>query len=344
MKQLLIGSISILALLTGGIVLQSYKPIQNKTYLQNEVVCEDETYIDYTTGKSADCTDQSDLNNRVACIRLPVVCRDLKGRPITGYLEVHHDNNILANRQHFVNGKRDGIWELYYENGLKYWNVTYKDGYIDGPFERYSIEGTKIIEGYYTKGKVQKKYIYHDNGQLFEQEEFDPNLNGHITFYYPSGQISDVIPFKKGKPDGVRKTYFKDGNIAGETTYINGQRNGLEQKFYPNGQLAGKTTYQNDEPIGNAITYYDTGKVRMDIFMRVPRKIEQGKFYDETGHLAAEIYYDNDVLNVTKSRIYNETTKQYQSLEGCNLQQSCDPLFNAISNALDPEKNQTSQD
>ncbi|MGY9010554.1 MAG: toxin-antitoxin system YwqK family antitoxin, partial [Rhodobacterales bacterium] len=36
-----------------------------------------------------------------------------------------------------INGKRDGFWESYYENGQLNWKGNYKDDCLDGPWEYY---------------------------------------------------------------------------------------------------------------------------------------------------------------------------------------------------------------
>ena len=43
------------------------------------------------------------------------------------------------------NGKRDGPWVYYHDNGQLKWKGTYKDAWQDGPWVRYRRDGSEVI-------------------------------------------------------------------------------------------------------------------------------------------------------------------------------------------------------
>jgi antitoxin component YwqK of YwqJK toxin-antitoxin module len=50
-------------------------------------------------------------------------------------------------------GKRVGLWVLYWENGQLHYKVFYKNGKKDGPFKNFNQDGTLAFEGVYKNGK-----------------------------------------------------------------------------------------------------------------------------------------------------------------------------------------------
>ena len=57
----------------------------------------------------------------------------------------------------YKNGKKDGLWTLWYLNGQKYREETYKDGKYDGKWTTWHDNGQKWFEGTYKDGKVIDK-------------------------------------------------------------------------------------------------------------------------------------------------------------------------------------------
>ena len=53
----------------------------------------------------------------------------------------------------FKNGKLDGPWVRYYENGQIWYKGTYKNGKEDGPWVHYHENGKVVTKETYTDGK-----------------------------------------------------------------------------------------------------------------------------------------------------------------------------------------------
>ena len=102
----------------------------------------------------------------------------------------------------FKNGKRDGPWVLYYDNGGFLEKGTYKNGGYDGPWVK-----------------------YHDNGQLNWKGDFkNGEKEGPWVIYYENGELRDKGDWKNGKRDGFWVWYHRDGRLWREATYENGVR------------------------------------------------------------------------------------------------------------------------
>ena len=58
------------------------------------------------------------------------------------------------------NGKKDGLWKYYNDNGQLEIEETHKDGQIDGPFK-----------SYYDNGQLKEERTYKD-GELIWSKEY----------------------------------------------------------------------------------------------------------------------------------------------------------------------------
>jgi len=94
----------------------------------------------------------------------------------------------------FKDGKRDGPWVSYHDNGQLHWKGTYKDGEWDGPWVNY-----------WDNGQLQSKKIY-KNGKL----------DGPSVWYYDNGQLIYKGTYKNWKREGPWVEYNIDGTLNEE--------------------------------------------------------------------------------------------------------------------------------
>ncbi len=59
-----------------------------------------------------------------------------------GSWEWYHDNGQIETQGTYKDGEKDGSWECYYDNGQLWEKGTYKDGNRDGPWVGYLPDGT----------------------------------------------------------------------------------------------------------------------------------------------------------------------------------------------------------
>ena len=53
-----------------------------------------------------------------------------------------YDNGQLMNKENYKDGKRDGPWVRYWDNGQLWNKGNYKDGKVEGPWVYYSRDGS----------------------------------------------------------------------------------------------------------------------------------------------------------------------------------------------------------
>ncbi|MDG2096303.1 MAG: hypothetical protein P8J83_02385 [Paracoccaceae bacterium] len=79
-----------------------------------------------------------------------------------------------------INGKRDGFWESYYENGQLNWKGNYKNDNLDGPWEYYHKNGQLSFKGNYVDGKEEGSFEhFKENGKFEKRETWK---NGKVIF------------------------------------------------------------------------------------------------------------------------------------------------------------------
>ena len=123
-----------------------------------------------------------------------------KNIPFTG--EMLTDNNLYGKtKANYKNGKKDGLSEIYYENGQLKQKENYKDGALDGLSE-----------------------IYYENGQLEHKANYKKGLlDGLSETYYENGQLSFKQNYKNDQYDGLVEAYNKNGQLLARKYFKNGK-------------------------------------------------------------------------------------------------------------------------
>jgi len=209
----------------------------------------------------------------------------------------YYPNGRVKREASFRDGKREGIWREFDEEGDVIKSQTYKkgalvgegivgtDGKRHGEYKEFYPDSTLRAEGLFIDGlrSSEWKFYYH-NGKVQEvgsYKEGDPD--GSWIWYYDNGQTQIEEQFYKGQPNGPYKEYDSKGNLIVSGTYFDGMKNGkwIEEI----GDMRTEGEYRNDKQVGEWVSYYDNGKMAF-----------QGKFnagYPDGEHF---FYYENGKL------------------------------------------------
>ena len=81
----------------------------------------------------------------------------------------------------YKNGKKDGLYIFWHDNGQKRREGTYKDGKRDGKWTWWNKKGQKVRQKNYKNGKLDGKLIewFQFNGEIKREENYK---NGMILF------------------------------------------------------------------------------------------------------------------------------------------------------------------
>ncbi|WP_177162843.1 toxin-antitoxin system YwqK family antitoxin [uncultured Fusobacterium sp.] len=194
---------------------------------------------------------------------------DLKGYKFIEIKDINDGIPIVEEKEEYI-FKEEPTREFYSNGNLKYEGTIWK-GYRVNKWKYYYENGTLKMEGNFA-GK---------EADLLEVGE----QTGEWRYYYPSGKLKAIGFYKKGKKNGVFKTYNeKDGTLFLEQYYTTGLEDDLIRCvfYYKNGNVEKEgTAYErNNWEITGEWKYYDEqGKLkRIEIFDK--NDLPETKEYD----------------------------------------------------------------
>ena len=185
----------------------------------------------------------------------------------------YYPNGKVKREASFRDGKREGVWRDFDEEGNVLSSQTYQkgvlvgqgivdtDGKRRGGYKEFYSDSTLRAEGLFIDGLRSGvwKFYYH-NGQLQEEgcyKEGQPD--GIWIWYYDNGQKQIEEQFFKGIPNGFYKEYDSRGNTIVTGTYFEGMKNGKWTEQI--GDMRTQGEYRNDKQIGEWVSYYNNDKM-----------------------------------------------------------------------------------
>jgi antitoxin component YwqK of YwqJK toxin-antitoxin module len=84
---------------------------------------------------------------------------------------------------------------------------------------------------------------------------------GNTKYYnYVTRELAYDVNYQNGVLNGVVSVYHKSGEISVTYQYVNGKRNGEYVAYFPNGNVRYKGTMKDDKLVGEYFEYDKTGK------------------------------------------------------------------------------------
>ena len=167
---------------------------------------------------------------RSICENIDILCSETDSKEISKldgiyykkFTDTPYTGKVIGHEKGYINeGKRDGAWVTYDDNGKISSKGNYNNGVKKGSWIEDSIWTTVYKDGkLFTKGKI---------------------ING--------------------KKQGLWKQYYSSGVINFTTEYSNGVKNGSWLSYHNNGKLKSLGTYKNDKKNGYWETYNKYGKI-----------------------------------------------------------------------------------
>ena len=197
-------------------------------------------------------------------------------------------NGYVKCEYNFKYGKLHGLVSFYDDYKGKYFlsnSIEYRNGKRNGFYRRWHENGQLCEETNYKEGKKNGKHFrWWENGQLKEEALFfDGKVNGEFFEYFNNGNLRFTGMYVNKKPIGVQKAWWENGNIEferhffeeyndlykeldstmsyvfhglfkrwyengkdkSEIHYIKGIKDGVSSYFYESGLLESKETYKN---------------------------------------------------------------------------------------------------
>ena len=212
--------------------------------------------------------------------------------------------------------KLDGAYKILQQRG-GYIVVTFRDGVIDGAWERFSSQRI-----------------------LLEQSNFvDGRLDGEARYFTSTGTLKNTEVYDQGVPDGVWKRSSRSGHVIEAEThkdgiivlveafynngipkriepYVDNLKHGIWKTFHPDGSLEAEHTYEHDVQTGPSTEYFKSGQKKISGLIG-KTGYRQGKWsrYYESGQLRTQTYYEDGRKIGPEISFYENGEKK----QACNL-------------------------
>lgn len=241
-------------------------------------------------------------------------------KPVEQVVDTHADGS-----------KRTSIWvksdgtirkrNEWYSNGIKEFEVPYKDGEPHGEYNRWSVHGDLIGKGKFHKGKLDGP----------QETFFIGQLNNHprqsISFYdrgsregrweefaFNGNKIAETY-YEKDKPTKVWKYWHKDtGTLIEETTCFENNENGYRKTFTDAGKPIEEYECRYGKKHGIAKEFYIGGSLRQSATLDNGTLNGRLQKFFANGKLLREEHYRNGVrdsvwfeLNASGDTIFKQT-------------------------------------
>jgi len=184
-------------------------------------------------------------------------------------------------------GVRQGTATWYYPNGVRFQEIHYVDGQLEGDLVRWSNKGAEVSRKMFKQGReVVVKSAKYDNGQIRSQHTMlspalvteTPDDWGRTEFvkyhvsgeqvkqgvtvqYHPNGQRSMEGTFQSNEPVGKHSWWHLNGQKSIEGTYRNGKPDGPWTWWHADGTKSTAGEYAEGTPTGEWVWWNGEGKV-----------------------------------------------------------------------------------
>ena len=142
-----------------------------------------------------------------------------------GWYRLYHPSGRLKTLGIYRDGKQEGKWIWYFENGNISSEADFKDGY--GKVISYYESGAKLQEGTY-KNEIK---------------------TGKWVLYYEDGNKAAEGNYKDWEMDGKWMEYHKNGAKRGEGNYKNGERDGKWVWYDENEKMLMEKSFKDEKVI-----------------------------------------------------------------------------------------------
>lgn len=204
-----------------------------------------------------------------------------------GFTTFHYPSGAKSSEGTLVNGKPDGWWRSFDEEGRLISEGNRKDFQLDSLWTFYN-EGQKYLTINYRNGKKEGEQIQYTGREYTVTRWHEDTIKGSVLTYDTAGWLEKSIPYVDGKPNGMAKEYNKDGLVIVVTKYYHGVMSRSERinRTDKNGNKQGSWKY-----------FWDNGNLRLEASYLNNKKHGFFKYYDENGNFLYVEKYTNDKLD-----------------------------------------------
>lgn len=144
---------------------------------------------------------------------------EMKNGKRNGEFRRYFENGLIDTYCVYVNDSIEGVEVMFMPNGCKSQEYTYVHGRKNGPHKAYHIDGNIKIEGGFKNDLFDGPWTYYDERGVVVGEGNFQNGDGEVTFYDKNGQRLRTTHYKNDKKEGVEAYYTPSGEVYREILF-----------------------------------------------------------------------------------------------------------------------------
>lgn len=138
---------------------------------------------------------------------------EMKNGKRNGEFHRYFENGFLDTHCIYKNDSIEGVEVNYTPNGEKMQEFTYLRGVKNGPHKAYHLSGETKIIGAFKNDKFDGEWTYYDErGVLVGEGSFNEG-SGAVTFYDQRGLPNRITHYKDNKKDGPEEYFTPTGAV-----------------------------------------------------------------------------------------------------------------------------------
>lgn len=258
-----------------------------------------------------------------------------KNGELDGLNVVYYKNNIKE-IGHWKDGKQNGLFQMYTEDGILIDSGTFKNGERDGVTKQfYNDTGKLRVSANYKNGVLEGEFkAYYPNGNLQGEVNYvNGEMNGEFKEYHENKKIRLSGSYKNSLQEGEWKSYLEDGTLESIINYKAGELHGIKEDYYKNGNVWTRQEFKNNDLDGVYEVYYENGNPQLKAKIKNGQTIEEQRFnhdgtlYNEQGEKIVESN-DEIIISESSENFSKELEKGMETL-GKEVGNSLNSMFEA---------------
>ena len=252
-----------------------------------------------------------------------------KNGELDGLNVIYYKNNIKE-IGHWKDGKQNGLFQMYTEDGILIDSGTFKNGERDGLTEQfYNDIGKLRVSANYKNGVLDGKFkAYYPNGNLQGEVIYkNGEMNGEYKEYNENKSIRLFGNYKNNLQDGEWKSYLEDGTLESIINYKAGELHGIKEDYYKNGNVWTRQEFKNNDLDGVYEVYYENGNPQLKAKIKNGQTIEEQRF-NHDGTLYNE--QDEKIVESNDEIIISENSEDFSK----ELEKGMKTLGKEVGNSL----------
>ena len=259
-------------------------------------LCASETTIDLSIGEIAEIPEEEILYEQLV-ERRGTSYQINETLPYSGYALKYHDNGQVSLRAIFLDGKREGVWKYFHDNGELLKEESYPNAY-----DRMDAYDHIVVKTFDRSGNFNGYWPREDFYSSFEQDDYDNTT--FINFFNQSGETLLSTHVSSVEDREFVNSYDHNFEFSGPS--YESDENGIS---YVNWFRAG-------EWVG--IDYYHAnGELAIESRISYPGSIKYQNIYDDMGYPVnfgtLDIFYPTGEIftsvNIRSGKLHGEYTE-----------------------------------